>query len=203
MTRFAFAAACIAALSGTGFCAEQDLGARRKAAARLVDRIGRRLMVIKDASEHQGAATLSKTLKALRAADLQLRSIASDKAVASASARPESLARIAMEGTVKANLGLVRSSLSIYYGDTEGKYPSAPKDLVPKYFSSFPPVELPDHGSTGEVRIISKFEGKDLEPYIKDTGQWLYIADPKSMRWGEFIVDCSHKDRKGQEWFKY
>src|ERR1700733_11393030 len=52
------------------------------------------------------------------------------------------------EGRTKANLGTIRSALSIYYGDTEGWYPSAGNNIASltaggRYLQSVPNSDLP------------------------------------------------------------
>src|ERR1035438_10431281 len=52
------------------------------------------------------------------------------------------------EGRTKANLGTIRSALSIYYGDTEGWYPTGPGALgllsaSARYLNKIPNADLP------------------------------------------------------------
>jgi len=52
------------------------------------------------------------------------------------------------EGATKGNLGTIRSALSIYYGDTEGRYPEEGSGLASlttgaKYLASLPAANLP------------------------------------------------------------
>jgi prepilin-type N-terminal cleavage/methylation domain-containing protein len=49
------------------------------------------------------------------------------------------------EGSTKANLGSLRSALSIYYSDMEGVYPSDINDLVPNYIQQIPTAVYPAH----------------------------------------------------------
>src|SRR5579862_1713956 len=53
------------------------------------------------------------------------------------------------EGRTKANLGTIRSALSIYYGDTEGWYPGDALNSLTtagKYLQSLPNADLPNTG---------------------------------------------------------
>src|SRR5471032_1095105 len=65
------------------------------------------------------------------------------------------LIRKSGEGASKGNLGAIRSSLSIYYGDMEGQYPSqlAALTLGGKYLATLPLAKTPSyHGdSSAEV----------------------------------------------------
>src|ERR1700674_4365058 len=58
-----------------------------------------------------------------------------------------SLLRKSSEGATKGNLGSIRSSLSIYYGDMEGQFPSTlvSLDFQGKYLSSIPPAKTPNY----------------------------------------------------------
>ena len=102
----------------------------------------------------------------------------------------------------KAELLHMRSLLIAYYGDTEGKYPETPAALVPKYISTVPELELPWHAKTGAL-TLAREAGHDQEKAVTDTGGWLYFTDPASADFGMLILNCSHKDDKGVELFKY
>ena len=111
------------------------------------------------------------------------------------------------------NLGAMRSALAIYYGDTVGKYPSRPEDLLKgqgstKYLVHIPALTIPDHPTTAEIVIYPAHVCQDhsiLGNQIKDTGKWGYVADPKASCYGTIFIDCTHtrtgKDRKA--WFEY
>src|ERR1700692_3515613 len=81
------------------------------------------------------------------------------------------------EGRTKANLGTIRSALSIYYGDTEGWYP---QDTLAnglntlsasgKYLQSVPNADLPrtvNNVGHGSVPTITLTAGQDA-------GGWYY-----------------------------
>src|SRR5258708_10880139 len=58
------------------------------------------------------------------------------------------------EGRTKANLGSIRSALSIYYGDTEGWYPAIANSLPVltaggRYLASVPNSDLPKTTNNG------------------------------------------------------
>lgn len=116
------------------------------------------------------------------------------------------------EGATKGKLGLIRSNLAIYYGDSEGQYPASLDALVgPKYLEAIPRTKLADHKETdawtpygaevctGEGQFGS---GIDIQK-IKDTGGWGYVADPNAKCWGTVFVDCAHKDARGRPWPEY
>ena len=122
------------------------------------------------------------------------------------------LASKASEGATKGNLGSLRSSLAIYYGDTEGNYPATLDALVgPKYVPAIPKVKVGDHPENGgwtaygaEVCTGSTEYGKEIDvAKLKDTGGWGYVTDPKAKCWGQVFVDCTHADSKGRLWPQY
>jgi len=116
------------------------------------------------------------------------------------------------EGATKGNLGSLRSSMAIYYGDAEGQYPATLDALVgPKYIPAIPKTKIDAHMETNVVTLYGaevctgKTEyGTQIDASkIKDTGGWGYVADPKAPCWGMVFVDCSHKDTKGKLWPEY
>lgn len=116
------------------------------------------------------------------------------------------------EGATKGNLGSLRSSLAIYYGDAEGHYPATLDALVePRYLKEIPKTKIADHKETdlwtpygAEVCTgSSQFGGEIDATKIKDTGGWGYVADPKASCWGMVFVDCTHRDTKGKRWPEY
>jgi prepilin-type N-terminal cleavage/methylation domain-containing protein len=111
------------------------------------------------------------------------------------------------EGRTKANLGTVRSALSIYYGDTEGWYPldaASSTGLASltnsgKYLQAMPNSDLPrtvnnqGHTSIPAVAIS-----------VTDAGGWYYNnGGSASSTWGAIVVNCSHKDLRGVTWSSY
>ncbi len=120
----------------------------------------------------------------------------------------QNLNRLSDEAKTKGNLASLRSAVSVYYGDTEGSYPSSPDELVPKYIIAIPELNLTDHpgvwgvehyGSEVCVRI-SDHRGKIDGTRLKDTGKWGYVSDEKSPCRGTVFVDCTHTDSRGAAW---
>jgi prepilin-type N-terminal cleavage/methylation domain-containing protein len=130
------------------------------------------------------------------------------------------LIRKSSEGSLKGNIGSVRSALSIYYGDMEGQFPTdlASLTVAGKYLSALPNAKIPDyHASTTVVR-----ENNSAVPcgcgscYTIDTGQWMYWSDNDSLcggvpnpgggpqhKMGDIWVLCNHTDTKGTTWTAY
>lgn len=111
-----------------------------------------------------------------------------------------------IEGETKGNLGTLRSTLNIFYSDCDGVYPrfDLSRVLVPKYIKMIPNCEISGHHKkTNEVVIILNSENKELKDFIKDTGKWLYMADPQNSSWGDIMIDCTHTDKNGQKWSEY
>lgn len=126
--------------------------------------------------------------------------------VAQTFAKSEDLLRLWQEGKTKGNLGMIRAALSVYYGDHQGIYPQKVEELLPQYMGSVPPILLPGTGHSASVQVLVLTQVKDeadLRSQLKDSGQWVYVADPYSPERGMFLIDCIHSDLKGNPWSRY
>jgi type II secretory pathway pseudopilin PulG len=127
----------------------------------------------------------------------------------------------ARDGATRGNLGVIRSALAIYYGDTEGQYPqfAAPYDghdtgygpilanaLVPKYLVEMPKASEwnTPHPISNQVFQIWNQTGDEDGP------GWKYDANPFDLGvyagyagFGSLKVLCTHKDAKGVNWSTY
>ncbi len=117
-----------------------------------------------------------------------------------------SLVSKSQEGRTKANLGTIRSALSIYYGDTEGWYPAvapgtniASLSVGSKYLQSIPSSDLPKTlSNVGHASISTEVSAGS------DAGGWFYDnAGSTSSTWGRVAVNCSHNDLRGTGWSAY
>lgn len=117
------------------------------------------------------------------------------------------LASKAKEGATKGSLSSLRSALMIYYGDSEGKFPASLEELTldGKSLKAIPACKCPPHHpDSNEVVTITESDGENLEVFLRDSGKWLYMADPESKDWGSVVVDCTHKDSRGEKkWHEY
>jgi uncharacterized RDD family membrane protein YckC/type II secretory pathway pseudopilin PulG len=119
------------------------------------------------------------------------------------------LSTLAGEGAAKGRLGSLRSSLSIYYGDTEGHYPADLNALVPKYLPSIDSPSVASHPGAAGVELYGAEacggpKGTDIDPAkLRDTGKWGYVVAPKAPCDGTVFVDCTHQDTKGKPWYTY
>ena len=109
------------------------------------------------------------------------------------------LIRKSSEGASKGNLGSIRSSLSIYYGDMEGQYPNQLIALTmnSKYLSAIPVAKTPSyHGdSSGEVDLTGVA--------VNDGGNWIFNNIATNANVGQLNVNCTHTDTKGSVWSSY
>jgi uncharacterized RDD family membrane protein YckC len=123
----------------------------------------------------------------------------------------KALADKAGEGATKGNLGSMRAGASIFYGDTEGTYPKALEELVPKYIPEIHAAGTKEHGKVKQVTVYGGdvcLGTMEVDPAkLKDTGGWGYVNDPKASCYGTVFVDCSHEttDSQGQKkvWATY
>lgn len=118
------------------------------------------------------------------------------------------------EGATKGSLGAIRSALAVYYGDQEGLFPVAAEDstnaldtLVGKYLKKIPMAKIPPakdvtpinpgHRDSNAVRGVSSTIVED------DAGGWVYAGLRTQAAWGDVMVNCHHKDSKGNPWTTY
>jgi general secretion pathway protein G len=109
------------------------------------------------------------------------------------------LIRKSGEGATRGNLGTLRSSLSIYYGDMEGQYPS---DLVSltiggKYLGVMPFAKLPNYHNDRNWANGTLLTG------LTGDGGWWYDNTMTDSNAGQVIVNCTHTDSKGSMWSAY
>jgi len=110
------------------------------------------------------------------------------------------LIRKSGEGASKGNLGSIRSSLSIYYGDMEGQYPSALAGLTVagKYLTSIPTAKTPNYHSDSAAEVDGV-----LAAAQNDNGGWVYNNVTGDSNIGNMEINCTHTDTKGSIWTSY
>ena len=111
------------------------------------------------------------------------------------------LIRKSGEGASKGNLGAIRSSLSIYYGDMEGVYPNqlAALTVAGKYLSVLPNAKTPSyHPDTS-----AETDGTIAVDDTVNTGDWAYDNVTTDSNMGSMLVGCTHTDSKGSIWTSY
>ena len=109
----------------------------------------------------------------------------------------------AKEGKTKGNLGTLRSTLNIYYGDNDGKYPMDNLAcLSPKYLKQLPDAELP--GSHLASRTVAQ-NGDNATIVVVDAGGWIYGDVMTQMSvWGNVQINCNaHSDSASNAWSGY
>jgi prepilin-type N-terminal cleavage/methylation domain-containing protein len=139
--------------------------------------------------------------------------------------KTSNLITAAKEARTKGNLGMLRSALTLYYSETEGRYPAFPsphsqsagygpllqETLVPRYLSRIPEATPhAQHASSDAVYLVWNLSGsQDNEP-VSGHG-WTYDANPfdeikpegyKGL-WGTIRVLCRHPDSRGTNWSAY
>jgi prepilin-type N-terminal cleavage/methylation domain-containing protein len=109
------------------------------------------------------------------------------------------LIRKSGEGASKGNLGSIRSSLSIYYGDMEGQYPAqiGALTVAGKYLSAVPNAKTPNYHAD------SSAENDGVLSSANDGGGWWYDNTPGDSNVGQMLVKCTHTDSKGSIWTSY
>ena len=109
----------------------------------------------------------------------------------------------AKEGKTKGNLGTLRSTLNIYYGDNDGKYPNTETPLLsclmPKYLKKIPEAELPgSHPASAAVVGSSAMLQTDVGGYMYGD------VELNPTTWGNIVINCNaHNDSGGIAWSSY
>jgi prepilin-type N-terminal cleavage/methylation domain-containing protein len=109
------------------------------------------------------------------------------------------LIRKSGEGASKGNLGALRSSLSIYYGDMEGQYPGALAGLTmsSKYLAAVPAAKTPSYHADNST------EYDKTAIATNDGGNWIFNNVTTDPNVGQLNVNCTHTDTKGSVWSAY
>lgn len=97
------------------------------------------------------------------------------------------------EAKAKARLGSLRSAVSIYTADSEGRFPQALTAVTPRYISMVPEIEIPSptsHGSNSAARTT-------LNDWASNEA-WVYQSST-----GKLFINCSHRDTQGSTWSTY
>lgn len=114
----------------------------------------------------------------------------------------------AKEASVKANLGALRSALTIYYSDNEGLYPyygSVDEALTTgsKYMEKIPFVQTPQ-GRHDPSNDINRPASPPIS--VPDNPGWYYLYLPSAFTPYGFpgpmalVVSCTHSDIAGRTW---
>lgn len=117
--------------------------------------------------------------------------------------RPAPRAPAASENTLSAQIADMRSALTLYSVEHNGDFPKTLEAMVPKYLKQIPTPAVPNHKTPPAPRQLPKVGEVDvLDGEIHDTGAWIYVSDPASPLYGSLLIDCTHQNSSGQEWFK-
>jgi prepilin-type N-terminal cleavage/methylation domain-containing protein len=110
------------------------------------------------------------------------------------------LIRKSGEGSSKGNLGAIRSTLSIYYGDMEGQYPSdlAGVTIGGKYMTILPVSKTPNYHA--DASTVNQGVGVTT---AGDGGGWFFNNNAGAINLGMVQVNCTHTDTKGSFWTSY
>lgn len=119
----------------------------------------------------------------------------------------------AHEASTLGKLGAVRSALSLYYADNDGRGPTVNMQpcLVPKYMGTLPMAALSMHGhpsgsgsSNAALTLLWDWPlgGGGYLPWAFKDGTAPAIG-PGTHNTGEVFVHCTHTDSRGTTWNEY
>lgn len=150
------------------------------------------------------AARLDALAPELKKFDAKVKDALGEQIAGDMARREKELEDAARAAAAKKALQDLRAALQVYYGANGGKYPADLAALAPGRIPAIPELWLPGHKKTSDVKIIdSKKYDKDLAGAVTDSGGWLYFSNPGSSSHGLLVINCSHKDQGGLEFFKY
>ena len=101
------------------------------------------------------------------------------------------------ETAILANLGEMRSAISVYYSENQ-QYPLDDLSVLTthnKYLSATPHIKS-DPSHPASTRVLT-------ETLVTDSGNWSYDNNPQSPTWGTLRIGCTHTDSKGVIWSTY
>ena len=197
MKKTSMAILLLAAVSCAGYTQTVADGAQ---SAQLINTVKARLAVIAKDTD-RSAEQARQLAAALQSVDKTLAVFAPDSKLDPSAQSQNELVTKAGESETRSNLSLLRAGLARFFGENDAFYPATLAALVPKYIKEIPLILLADHSPTSEVIVLDKVSGKSIEPYLKDTGKWLYVSDKTNPDlYGMLIVDCAHTDLKGKVW---
>ena len=96
----------------------------------------------------------------------------------------------AKESKAKARLGSLRSAISIYTADFEGRFPETLSAVTPHYINMIPEIEIPSPTNHGQ----SNTSRSSIDDWASNEA-WVYTS------WtGKLLINCTHIDTKGSTW---
>lgn len=140
----------------------------------------------------------------LAAFDAKVRNTLGKQLLSDIARKEKELEDRARAESAKRTLQALRSALQVYYGSNGGVYPKNPSLLIPSVMQEVPELYLPGHERTVKITVVdSKKYDSNLSRAISDSGGWLYFSNPDSNLYGLLVLDCSHTEAGGQEFFQY
>lgn len=104
------------------------------------------------------------------------------------------------EAAVKGKLGALRTALSIYYSDNEGRYPTAVDLLQGKYIDAIPAIAHPTVPSHGLSSSFSYLGGALDGQWVSTGNPWVAHVDGAGNFRGPISINCTHTDTSGHTW---
>ena len=129
------------------------------------------------------------------------------------------LIRKSNEGATRGNLATMKSAISIYYSENEGKFPNTIASLTTpaigattgKYLKEVPETKLPPYGGNSSARVAEEAtvtagfaKGWMLNPNDLNLATVVSCdAATATKTTGDVWVDSTDTDSKGTVWFTY
>jgi prepilin-type N-terminal cleavage/methylation domain-containing protein len=109
------------------------------------------------------------------------------------------LLRKSSEGSGRGNLATMRSSLSVYYANMEGVYPSTLSSITVggNILAAMPSAVTPRY----HPNTVTERDG--LLTTADDTSGWVYDNAATDANFGSTVINCTHTDSRGSIWSTY
>ncbi len=115
------------------------------------------------------------------------------------------------EANTKGNLGTIRSALSVYYGNTDGLYPTDNLGSLligERYLPLMPFARLPtspnNNGHEGDLTaVLTGTLPGGVDDVADGVSGWFYDNVAIDAQYGRVIVNCTHSDFRGDLWTSF
>lgn len=169
-----------------------------------IERTEKNLSLLKEKYSEVPAERLAKLAPELERFNAQVREALGESILAEVAAREQAAENAARGEAAIKLLQNFRGALQVYYSELGGKYPASPRELLRDGSGAAPELLLPGHEKTSAITIIdSRKYDKDISKAVKNTGGWLYFAEPKSAYYGLLLLDSDHLSHEGVKFFEY
>ncbi|MFA5858961.1 MAG: type II secretion system protein [Elusimicrobiota bacterium] len=104
--------------------------------------------------------------------------------------------RRAKEASTKGNLGILRSSMRLYYVNNEMLHPETLNAIIPDYLDILPTMRIGAYNHKDKTDVQYDLIENNIIEFNDDSSGWVYGGNGGGGDDGLVIVACSHTDTK-------